>query len=124
MLLWQEGLPEKERTVDAEKIKKELGALSVEALLAASALGETARDELVFEAEARFAGAPSLPKEARALLAHLEKELLEKESAMLLNELTVAERARAGELARQTLLERLHALRIRIEVLKRASSEA
>ncbi len=131
MLLWQEGLSEKERTVDIEKIKKELGALSGEALLAASALGETVRDELVFEAEARFAGAPSLPKEARALLAHLERELLEKESVGLLNELTVAERAPrlgrgapAGEPARQTLLERLHALRIRIEALKRASSEA
>ncbi len=124
LILWQEGLTEKERTIDVEKIKKELGAISGETLLFVSAIGESEREERVFEVEARFGASPSLEKEVRALLLHIEKETLEKKSAELLNELTVAEQAQKDEPQRQKLLSNLQSVRLRIETLKRASSEA
>lgn len=122
IVFWQEKLPKGERKVDTEKLEKEIGAISGELLLLLSALGEGERDTYIFEAEARFAGSPSLEKEAHVLLLHIEKEALEKKSAEILNALTVAERGTHDEARRKELLTELQSLRMRIEEIKYASS--
>ncbi len=121
IIFWQEKLPEGERKIVPEKLKKEIGELSGELSLLLSALGEGERDTHIFEAEARFASSLSLEKDARALLLHLEKDMLEKKSADILNELTVAERARADDARRHKLLTELQSLRMRIEEIKKHS---
>ncbi|TSC85151.1 MAG: DNA primase [Parcubacteria group bacterium Gr01-1014_17] len=122
IIFWQEKLPEGERKVDTEKLKEEINAISGKLSLLLSALGENERDTHIFEAEARFAEVPSLEKEVRVLLFHIEKEELERKSAKILNELTVTERGTADEARRMELLTQLQSLRMRIEEIKRASS--
>ncbi|MDP3661615.1 MAG: DNA primase [bacterium] len=122
IIFWQEKLPEGERKVDTEKLKKELGELSGELALLLSAIGEGERDTHIFESEARFVGSLSLEKDARALLLHLEKDVLEKKSGDILNELTLAERAHTDDARRHILLTELQSLRMRIEAIKHASS--
>lgn len=122
IIFWQERLLDSERKVDTEKLKKEIAAISGELSLLLSALGESERETHIFEAEARFAGSPSLEKETQVLLLHIEKETLEKRSAEILDALTVAERGTHDEAHRKELLTKLQSLRMRIEEIKCSTS--
>lgn len=122
IIFWQENLSKEKQKIDLEKLKKEIAAISGELSLLLAALGEGERETHIFEAEARFSGSPSIEKETRSLLLHLEKEELEKRSGMLLNELTIAERACTDAVRGKELLTELQSLRMRIEEIKHASS--
>lgn len=122
IIFWQEKLLADARSVDTENLKKEIAAISGALSLALAALGEGDREPHIFEAEARFGSSSSLEKDVRSLLLHLEKEELEKKSVQLLNELTVAERARADEIQRTKLLTELQSVRMRVEEIKKQNS--
>ena len=123
IVFWQEKAAESEREIDAEKLKKELAALSPEAQSALEAIPKTERDALVFEVEARLVGGGAVEKEARLLLLHLEEGELKKRFTDTLDELADAERKKTEEGKIKEILIRCQTLSARLSEIKRLSAE-
>jgi DNA primase len=112
LVWWQEGLSEKERQIDVEKVKKEIGGAFAEY--------EEERAALVFEAEARFGVGASVAKETQLLVHRFEKEKLERERVELRDALAAADRAKKDA---KELLSRMQTISARIQELTRFLAE-
>lgn len=109
IIWWQEKLPEKERWIEVEKLKKEIGELP-----------ECESELLIFEAETKYTSAERLTKEVQLLLLAREKEILEVERADLQDRIAYTSRAQTDT---SELLKEIHRISVRIEDIKRVSAE-